>query len=199
MNQLITTQMFEGMTIDVYRSEDKFLFTMEQVSQAMGYSDTRTFKDLMVNNPELRDKEFSFLMKVDSLEGGNLKKREKRFFTEDGLYEVAFKARTKKAEEFRKFVRALLKRLRKGELVPQGHQVLAHQQADQLLLQMKELTEKMDNDQEEKVIPMLERIVASYEETKERLDKIEEKMKKMETSIQVSQQTIEEIMEMMGE
>lgn len=199
MNQLITTQMFEGMTVDVYRSEDKFLFTMEQVSQAMGYSDTRTFKDLMVNNPELRDKEFSFLMKVDSLEGGNLKKREKRFFTEDGLYEVAFKARTKKAEEFRKFVRALLKRLRKGELVPQGHQVLAHQQADQLLLQMKELTEKMDNDQEEKVIPMLERIVASYEETKERLDKIEEKMKKMETSIQVSQQTIEEIMEMMGE
>ena len=199
MNQLITTQMFEGMTIDVYRSEDKFLFTMEQVSQAMGYSDTRTFKDLMVNNPELRDKEFSFLMKVDSLEGGILKKREKRFFTEDGLYEVAFKARTKKAEEFRKFVRALLKRLRKGELVPQGHQVLAHQQADQLLLQMKELTEKMDNDQEEKVIPMLERIVASYEETKERLDKIEEKMKKMETSIQVSQQTIEEIMEMMGE
>ncbi|CAL7887733.1 BRO family protein [Fusobacterium necrophorum subsp. funduliforme] len=199
MNQLITTQMFEGMTIDVYRSENKFLFTMEQVSQAMGYSDTRTFKDLMVNNPELRDKEFSFLMKVDSLEGGILKKREKRFFTEDGLYEVAFKARTKKAEEFRKFVRTLLKRLRKGELVPQGHQVLAHQQADQILLQMKELTEKMDNDQEEKVIPMLERIVASYEETKERLDKIEEKMKKMETSIQVSQQTIEEIMEMMGE
>lgn len=199
MNQVITTQIFEGTSIDIYRSEDKFLFTMEQVSQAMGFKNEESFKQLLISNPELRDKEFSFLMKVNSLEGGILKKREKRFFTEDGLYEVAFKARTKKAEEFRKFVRTLLKRLRKGELVPRGHQVLAHQQADQILLQMKELTEKMDNDQEEKVIPMLERIVANYEETKERLDKIEEKIKQMETSIQVSQQTIEEIMEMMGE
>lgn len=199
MNQLITTQMFEGMTIDVYRSENKFLFTMEQVSSAMGFKNEESFKQLLINNPELRDKEFSFLLKVDSLEGGILKKREKRFFTEDGLYEVAFKARTKKAEEFRKFVRTLLKRLRKGELTVPSNMGIVNQQADQILLQMKELTEKMDNDQEEKVIPMLERIVASYEETKERLDKIEEKMKKMETSIQVSQQTIEEIMEMMGE
>lgn len=172
---------------------------MEQVSQAMGFKNEESFKQLLISNPELRDKEFSFLMKVNSLEGGIVKKREKRFFTEDGLYEVAFKARTKKAEEFRKFVRTLLKRLRKGELVPQRNQILAHQQADQILLQMKELTEKMDNDQEEKVIPMLERIAANYEETKERLDKIEEKIKQMETSIQVSQQTIEEIMEMMGE
>lgn len=199
MNQLITTQMFEGMTIDVYRSENKFLFTMEQVSSAMGFKNEESFKQLLINNPELRDKDFSFLLKVDSLEGGILKKREKRFFTEDGLYEVAFKARTKKAEEFRKFVRTLLKRLRKGELTVPSNMGIVNQQADQILLQMKELTEKMDNDQEEKVIPMLERIVASYEETKERLDKIEEKMKKMETSIQVSQQTIEEIMEMMGE
>lgn len=198
MNQLITTQMFEGMTIDVYRSEDNFLFTMEQISRAMEYSEA-SLKDLIIKNPHLRDKEFSFLMKVDSLEGGILKKREKRFFTEDGLYEVAFKARTKKAEEFRKFVRTLLKRLRKGELVPQGNQVLAHQQADQILLQMKELTEKMDNDQEEKVIPMLEKIASSYEETKARLEKMEERMKTIEISIQVSQQTIEEIMEMMGE
>ncbi|MDK4484747.1 hypothetical protein MVQ23_02575 [Fusobacterium necrophorum] len=198
MNQLITTQMFEGMTIDVYRSEDNFLFTMEQISRAMEYSEA-SLKDLIIKNPHLRDKEFSFLMKVDSLEGGILKKREKRFFTEDGLYEVAFKARTKKAEEFRKFVRTLLKRLRKGELTVPSNMGIVNQQADQILLQMKELTEKMDNDQEEKIIPMLERIVESYEETKERLDKIEEKMKKMETSIQVSQQTIEEIMEMMGE
>lgn len=198
MNQLITTQIFEGTSIDIYRSEDNFLFTMEQISRAMEYSEA-SLKDLIVKNPHLRDKEFSFLMKVNSLEGGIVKKREKRFFTEDGLYEVAFKARTKKAEEFRKFVRTLLKRLRKGELVPQRNQILAHQQADQILLQMKELTEKMDNDQEEKVIPMLERIAANYEETKERLDKIEEKIKQMETSIQVSQQTIEEIMEMMGE
>ncbi|CAL7899027.1 BRO family protein [Fusobacterium necrophorum] len=198
MNQLITTQMFEGMTIDVYRSEDNFLFTMEQISRAMEYSEASLI-DLIIKNPHLRDKEFSFLMKVDSLEGGILKKREKRFFTEDGLYEVAFKARTKKAEEFRKFVRTLLKRLRKGELTVPSNMGIVNQQADQILLQMKELTEKMDNDQEEKIIPMLERIVESYEETKERLDKIEEKMKKMETSIQVSQQTIEEIMEMMGE
>lgn len=199
MNQLITTQMFEGMTIDVYRSENKFLFTMEQVSSAMGFKNEESFKQLLINNPELRDKEFSFLLKVDSLEGGIVKKREKRFFTEDGLYEVAFKARTKKAEEFRKFVRTLLKRLRKGELVPQGHQVLAHQQADQILLQMKEITEKMDNDQEEKIIPMLEKIASSYEETKARLEKMEERMKTIEISIQVNQQTIEEIMEMMGE
>lgn len=199
MNQLITTQIFEGTSIDVYRSEEKFLFSMEQVSQAIGYVEEQGIRKLLINNPELRDKEFSFLLKVDSLEGGILKKREKRFFTEDGLYEVAFKARTKKAEEFRKFVRTLLKRLRKGELTVPSNMGIVNQQADQILLQMKELTEKMDNDQEEKVIPMLERIVASYEETKERLDKIEEKMKKMETSIQVSQQTIEEIMEMMGE
>lgn len=199
MNQLITTQIFEGTSIDVYRSEDKFLFTMEQVSSAMGFKNEESFKQLLINNPELRDKEFSFLMKVDSLEGGILKKREKRFFTEDGLYEVAFKARTKKAEEFRKFVRTLLKRLRKGELVPQVHQVLAHQQADQLLLQMKEITEKMDNDQEEKVIPMLEKIASSYEETKARLEKMEERMKTIEISIQVNQQTVEEIMDMMGE
>ena len=38
-----------------------------------------------------------------------------RLFNEDGIYEVAFLAKTEKAEEFRDWVRGILKSLRSGK------------------------------------------------------------------------------------
>ncbi len=37
MNQLLLTQEFKGISVDFYRNQDEFLFTMEQVSQLAGY------------------------------------------------------------------------------------------------------------------------------------------------------------------
>ena len=67
---------------------------MGELAKAIGYADSKGIITLLDRNPELKNKEFSYLKKVDSIENGVVKKREKRLFTEDGLYEVTMLANT---------------------------------------------------------------------------------------------------------
>ena len=94
---------------------------MEELAKAMNFKEKKFFKQLIARNPNLQNKEYSYLKKVLNNEGGILKKREKRIFTEAGIYEVAFLANTEKAKEFRKFIKKfskeMLTKIKKNEMV----------------------------------------------------------------------------------
>ena len=87
--------------------------TISQLAECLGYADKKGIEKLLDRNSYLREKEFSFIQKVPPKMGGT---QDTRTFTEDGIYEVTMLARTEKAQEFRRFVRRVIKALRKGEL-----------------------------------------------------------------------------------
>ena len=94
---------------------------IEELAKALNFKEKKVFEQLIVRNPNLQNKEYSYLKKVLNNEGGILKKREKRIFTEAGIYEVAFLANTEKAKEFRKFIKEfskqMLTKIKKNEMV----------------------------------------------------------------------------------
>ncbi len=120
---------YNGMKLGVTIKNNELEIEMGELAKAIGYADIRGLKKLIDANPELKNKEFSYLKKVDSIENGILKKREKRLFTEDGLYEVTMLANTENAKKFRRFVRDLMKKYRKNELILRTPTLLPTQQA----------------------------------------------------------------------
>lgn len=120
---------YNGMKLGVTIKNNEIEIEMGELAKAIGYTDVRGLKKLLDTNPELKNKEFSYLKKVDSIENGILKKREKRLFTEDGLYEVTMLANTENAKKFRRFVRELMKKYRKNELILRTPTLLPAQQA----------------------------------------------------------------------
>lgn len=95
---------------------------IEELAKALNFKDKDSFnKSIFLRNPNLQNKEYSYLKKVLNNEGGILKKREKRIFTEAGIYEVAFLANTERAKEFRKFIKEfskqMLTKIKKNEMV----------------------------------------------------------------------------------
>ena len=120
---------YNGMKLGVTIKNNEIEIEMGELAKAIGYTDVRGLKKLLDTNPELKNKEFSYLKKVDSIENGVVKKREKRLFTEDGLYEVTMLANTENAKKFRRFVRDLMKKYRKNELILRTPTLLPAQQA----------------------------------------------------------------------
>lgn len=120
---------YNGMQLGVTIKNNELEIEMGELAKAIGYTDVRGLKKLLDTNPELKNKEFSYLKKVDSIENGVVKKREKRLFTEDGLYEVTMLANTENAKKFRRFVRELMKKYRKNELILRTPTLLPAQQA----------------------------------------------------------------------
>ena len=94
---------------------------IEELGKAIDIETKRGIQKIIENNPNLQNKEYSYLKKVLNNEGGILKKREKRIFTEAGIYEVAFLANTEKAKEFRNFIKEfskqMLTKIKKNEMV----------------------------------------------------------------------------------
>ena len=94
---------------------------IEELAKALNFKEKKVFEQLIVRNPNLQNKEYSYLKKVLNTEGGILKKREKRILTDAGIYEVAFLANTEKAKEFRKFIKEfskqMLTKIKKNEMV----------------------------------------------------------------------------------
>lgn len=163
MNKLVTT-VFNNVELDFYTLNGEILLSMEQLVKGVGYKDIRNMKDLLSNNPYLKEKEFSFLLKIDNLEGGVIKAREKRFFTEDGLMEAAFLANTEQAKLFRKFARELIKKVEKGELaleVKGNFPKTIEKKLDVLgnyLREKQQLIEQLNEDNQKIIIPYLERL-----------------------------------------
>lgn len=94
---------------------------IEELAKAVGILNSGSIRNLIIQNPNLQEKQYSYLKKVLNNEGGILKKREKRIFTEAGIYEVAFLANTERAKEFRKFIKEfskqMLTKIKKNEIV----------------------------------------------------------------------------------
>ena len=120
---------YNGMKLGVTIKNNELEIEMGELAKAIGYADYKGIITLLDRNPELKNKEFSYLKKVDSIENGVVKKREKRLFTEDGLYEVTMLANTENAKKFRRFVRDLMKKYRKNELILRTPTLLPAQQA----------------------------------------------------------------------
>lgn len=109
---------FENQNIQLYTQDNELIMDVDQLAEAVGFTFRETFEKFLTKNPELLSEEFSFLRKVNNIEGGIIKKREKRFFNEQGIYEVALLARTERGKSFRKFARSLITKFHKKELLP---------------------------------------------------------------------------------
>lgn len=165
---------FENNEYELYQEGHKIMMSMEELAKAIDYSELRAFKTFLSENDYLLSPEFSLLLTVDNLEGGIIKKRQKRFFTEQGIYEVSLLANTKKAKEFRKFARTLITKYRKGE-------IKISDSVSQMKLEV--LENKLDEMIE--VVKNTEKIVSDSEEAetsfKEAIKRVEEKLNKLDT------------------
>lgn len=178
---------FEEQDIQLYSQNNELLMTMEELAEAIEYSDARAFKKFLSDNPELLTEEFSFLRKVKNLEGGIVKNREKRFFNEQGIYEAALLARTEKAKKFRKFARVLITKYHRREMLPVSSEALITKikitdekldKIERILVDRQETFKKMSEDSE-KEITLLEKL----EQKIQILDSVDERLKAMEEKI----------------
>lgn len=105
--QVITTAIFHGKALDIYGDFDNPIFKVVDVARTIGYSNTgldRFFKTL---DEDEKDK------KEILTTGGVV--YQARVITEQGLYEILSKLRRPKAEEFKKWVKQVLKDIRKQD------------------------------------------------------------------------------------
>lgn len=153
---------FEGTSISVSLHNNEIEIEMGELAKALQYENDSSIRQIITRNKELLDKKFSYLKKVDSIENGVKKKREKRIFTEDGLYEVTMLANTEVSKKFRRRIRELIKAIRKKDLVLQAP-VTSKQQ-----LQLDEMVElvKSRDQQIEELFGMIEEIKDTVEDIK---------------------------------
>lgn len=110
---IVKSENFGQVQCDFWKDEQGNIYmTINQLAQALGYTDRKGIEKVIERNPYLKEIEFSVTDKLSATDG---KLYETRIFTEDGIYEVTFLSRTEKAKEFRAWVRKILKALRKGE------------------------------------------------------------------------------------
>ena len=112
MNNKNNLVVFENTELQVMvNNNHEIEMDMAELSKALGFSDIRAFKTFLSNNSELQNIEYSSVKKVLSNEGGVLKKRDKRVFNQDGIFEAAYLANTDRAKDFRKFIKAFSKEM----------------------------------------------------------------------------------------
>lgn len=112
MNDKNNLVVFENTELQVMvNNNHEIEMDMAELSKALGFSDIRAFKTFLSNNSELQNIEYSSVKKVLSNEGGVLKKRDKRIFNQDGIFEAAYLANTQRAKEFRRFIKAFSKEM----------------------------------------------------------------------------------------
>lgn len=112
MNTKNNLVIFENTELQVMTNNNNEIeMDMDELIKALGFENKKTIEKLVENNPELRNKEYSYLKKVLNNEGGILKKREKRIFNQDGIFEVAYLANTERAKQFRRFIKNFSKEM----------------------------------------------------------------------------------------
>lgn len=112
MNNKNNLVIFENTELQIMTNNNNEIeMDMTELSKALGFSDIRAFKTFLSNNSELQNTEYSSIKKVLNNEGGILKKREKRVFNQDGIFEVAYLANTERAKQFRRFIKNFSKEM----------------------------------------------------------------------------------------
>ncbi|WP_339005235.1 BRO family protein [Fusobacterium polymorphum] len=112
MNNKNNLVIFENTELQIMTNNNNEIeMDMDELIKALGFENKKTIEKLVENNPELRNKEYSYLKKVLNNEGGILKKREKRVFNQDGIFEIAYLANTERAKQFRRFIKNFSKEM----------------------------------------------------------------------------------------
>ena len=108
---VIASSQFQDCQCDFYENEDRDVFmSINQLAKALGYKDRNGIEQVLSRNKYLKEAEFSVTDKLSATDG---KAYNTRLFTEDGIYEVSMLSNTKKALQFRRWVRNVLKSIRK--------------------------------------------------------------------------------------
>jgi len=160
MNNLILfkSEKFENTTCDFWsNNNDDIFMSIIQLAEVLGYSSKSGIENILNRNEYLKNNEFSSTHKLNVVEGNREVSRKTRVFTEDGIYEVTLLAKTEKAKQFRKWVRDVLKGLRKGELklTQQFNLPITYKEALVQLLTTIEKNEKLE-EQNKVLIPKAE-------------------------------------------
>lgn len=111
---LANSEKFGNVQCDFWRNENGDVYmTIDQLARALGYAGRDGIEKMIERNPYLLEPEFSTTDKLSAVEGRREVRRERRIFTEDGIYEVTMLSRTPKSREFRVWVREVIKKIRK--------------------------------------------------------------------------------------
>ena len=103
---------FENTELQVMTNNNNEIeMDMDELAKALDFKEKEYLKKLIARNPELQSPEYSSIKKVLSNEGGILKKREKRVFNQDGIFEIAYLANTERAKQFRRFIKNFSKEM----------------------------------------------------------------------------------------
>lgn len=112
MNDKNNLVVFENTELQVMvNNNHEIEMDIDELAKALNFKEKDYLKKLIARNPELQSSEFSKIKKVLSNEGGVLKKRDKRVFNQDGIFEISYLANTDRAKEFRKFIKAFSKEM----------------------------------------------------------------------------------------
>lgn len=147
--KLIRSADFGGIECDFYSRGNEVYMTSEQLSECLGYADRRGVDKLLERNEYLKQADFSNTDSLTVVEGGREVSRERRIFTEDGIYEVTMLSKTEKAKEFRTWVRGILKSLRSGKAKLVGmteyQEMMVQTRAENLRVRKAQLLERLAN------------------------------------------------------
>lgn len=199
MELLLATE-FEKEKINFFLDVDEVVMDIEQLRKAAGFKNERRLKELLAAHPELLEKEYSYKKKVPNLEGGVTKMREKRFFTESGIYEVTFLASTQRAREFRRFASTILKSVRKGEMIPKlpaDRWNLMEEKFNKITNLFEERQEQLENLDEnaEKIINLLEELKLKFI----KFDNLEADVKELKKKVTLITESMDDFLEALGE
>ena len=112
MNDKNNLVVFENTELQVMvNNNHEIEMDIDELIKALGFESKKSIEHLIVRNPELQSPEISKIKKVLSNEGGVLKKRDKRVFNQDGIFEISYLANTDRAKEFRKFIKTFSKEM----------------------------------------------------------------------------------------
>lgn len=199
MELLLATE-FKKEKVDFFLDIDEVVMDIEQLRKVTGYSSGRKIKELFETHPELLEKEYSYKKKVPNLEGGVTKMREKRFFTESGIYEVSFLASTPRAREFRRFASTILKSVRKGEMIPKlpaDRWSLMEKKFDGIISTFEDRQDLMENldGNTEKVVKLLVELKGKLTD----LDNLKEDVKALKKVVNLMSRQMEDFLKAFGE
>ena len=108
--QLIKSENFGEIQCDIYTNGSELFMTANQFCECLAEK-RKAFDMRLSRNPYLKTNEFSVSNKMRGTDG---KMYNTRVFNEDGIYEITMLSESKKAKEFRAWMRKLLKGLRSG-------------------------------------------------------------------------------------
>lgn len=112
--ELVKSAKFGEVACDFYGKDNEVFMTINQLAECLGYASKSGVEKVVSRNQYLKQDKFSTVVEIGGTDGMSVPQKT-RVFNEDGIYEIAFKANTKKAFEFRSWVRDILKSLRSGK------------------------------------------------------------------------------------